>query len=230
MPVRCERLAAIRAPLGLLRLHSTVYVQLLQFCAICLPRATLIQINPARPKNAAARQNRRSAAIDQALSTKPCCASLRLQRKRSALGRNGGTDTFVGVQERIKRSQVDMSTNEPPAWDQRYAGEDYLFGERPNRFLASQAPRLKRGQSALALADGEARNGVWLAEQGLDVLSVDASAVAQAKARRLARSRGVQIRLVTGRSFDLAIPGKPLRCDCGDFLPIRRPIAARHAV
>ena len=88
-----------------------------------------------------------------------------------------------------------MSTNEPPAWDERYAGENYLFGERPNRFLASQASRLKRGQSALALADGEARNGVWLAEQGLDVLSVDASAVAQAKAQRLARSRGVQIRL-----------------------------------
>ena len=71
-----------------------------------------------------------------------------------------------------------MSTNQPPAWDQRYAIEDYLFGERPNRFLASQASRLKRGQSALALADGEARNGVWLAEQGLEVLSVDASAVA----------------------------------------------------
>ena len=88
-----------------------------------------------------------------------------------------------------------MSANEPPAWDQRYATEDYLFGERPNRFLASHASRLKRGQSALALADGEARNGVWLAEQGLEVLSVDASAVAQEKARRLARSRGVQIRL-----------------------------------
>jgi len=86
-----------------------------------------------------------------------------------------------------------MSTNELPVWDQRYATEDYLFGERPNRFLASQASRLRRGQSALALADGEARNGVWLAEQGLEVLSVDASAVAQEKARRLARSRGVQI-------------------------------------
>jgi cyclopropane fatty-acyl-phospholipid synthase-like methyltransferase len=88
-----------------------------------------------------------------------------------------------------------MSTNEPPVWDQRYATENYLFGERPNRFLASQASRLKRGQSALALADGEARNGVWLAEQGLEVLSVDASAVAQEKARRLARSRGVRIKL-----------------------------------
>jgi cyclopropane fatty-acyl-phospholipid synthase-like methyltransferase len=88
-----------------------------------------------------------------------------------------------------------MSSSEKPGWDQRYAGEDYLFGEQPNRFLASQVAKLKRGQSALALADGEGRNGVWLAEQGLDVLSVDSSAVAQEKAQRLARSRGVKMKI-----------------------------------
>jgi len=88
-----------------------------------------------------------------------------------------------------------MSSSEKPGWDQRYAGEDYLFGEQPNRFLASQVAKLKRGQSALALADGEGRNGVWLAEQGLDVWSVDSSAVAQEKAQRLARSRGVKMKI-----------------------------------
>lgn len=88
-----------------------------------------------------------------------------------------------------------MSANETSLWDQRYAGEDYLFGQAPNRFLAVQAPRLRSGQSALALADGEGRNGVWLAEQGLDVLSVDSSAVAQEKARRLALSRRAHIEL-----------------------------------
>jgi cyclopropane fatty-acyl-phospholipid synthase-like methyltransferase len=88
-----------------------------------------------------------------------------------------------------------MSANQTTSWDQRYAGagDDYLFGESPNRFLMSQASRLKAGQSALALADGEARNGVWLAEQGLAVLSVDSSSVAQVKAQRLALSRGVHI-------------------------------------
>src|ERR1700730_17503803 len=88
-----------------------------------------------------------------------------------------------------------MSANETSVWDQRYAGEDYLFGQAPNRFLAAQAPRLQRGMSALALADGEGRNGVWLAEQGLDVLSIDSSAVAQEEGRRLAPARGVHIKL-----------------------------------
>ena len=79
-----------------------------------------------------------------------------------------------------------MGTNEISVWDHRYAGGDYLFGEAPNRFLISQASRLNRGQSALALADGEARNGVWLAEQGLDVVSLDFSSSAGEKARALA--------------------------------------------
>lgn len=79
------------------------------------------------------------------------------------------------------------------SWDKRFAGEDFLFGEAPNAFLARQAPLLKKGQRALAVADGEARNGVWLAEQGLSVHSMDFSSVAQAKARQLAERRGVTL-------------------------------------
>jgi SAM-dependent methyltransferase len=78
-------------------------------------------------------------------------------------------------------------------WDDRYAGESYLFGEAPNVFLASQRDRLKPGWRALAVADGEGRNGVWLAEQGLVVESVDGSVVAQSKAKKLAAARGVSI-------------------------------------
>src|SRR5450759_3376982 len=86
-----------------------------------------------------------------------------------------------------------MSTGKMLGWDSRYAGDEYLFGEAPNAFLAAQASRLQPGQSALALADGEGRNGVWLAEQGLEVLSIDSSTVAQKKARRLADARGVRM-------------------------------------
>ena len=46
---------------------------------------------------------------------------------------------------------------------------------------------------ALAVADGEGRNGVWLAEQGLDVLSIDFSPSAQQKARALAQQRRVTL-------------------------------------
>jgi SAM-dependent methyltransferase len=83
------------------------------------------------------------------------------------------------------------------AWDERYAGGDFQFGEAPNLFLLSQAHRLRPGMHALAVGDGEGRNGVWLAERGLDATAVDWSAVGLAKARALADRRGVALATVT---------------------------------
>lgn len=79
-------------------------------------------------------------------------------------------------------------------WDNRYAEPGYAYGTEPNSFLVAQKDYLKPGMRALAVADGEGRNGVWLAGQGLEVLSVDASAVGLRKARELAGKRGVAIR------------------------------------
>lgn len=78
-------------------------------------------------------------------------------------------------------------------WDERYAQDGYLFGTEPNAFLVTQRHLLSPGMSCLAVADGEGRNGVWLAQQGLHVLSVEASAVALDKAKILAQQRGVTI-------------------------------------
>ena len=79
-------------------------------------------------------------------------------------------------------------------WDSVYADEAYVYGTEPNHFLVSQKQLLKPGQQVLAMADGEGRNGVWLARQGLDVTSVDFSPIAQAKAKRLAEAEDVTIR------------------------------------
>jgi SAM-dependent methyltransferase len=80
-------------------------------------------------------------------------------------------------------------------WETRFASPDYVFGKAPNAFLKSHAHLLKAGQKALAFADGEGRNGVFLAELGLDVLSIDFSPNAIAKAKALARERGVNLRI-----------------------------------
>ncbi len=79
-------------------------------------------------------------------------------------------------------------------WDQRYEQPGYLFGEAPNVFLQGQAGLLKPGWQALSLADGEGRNGIWLAEQGLNVHALDFSPVALEKAKSWARQRGVHLR------------------------------------
>ncbi len=71
-----------------------------------------------------------------------------------------------------------------------------MFGTVPNRFLAAQAHGLPPHGRALCIADGEGRNGVWLAEQGLAVTSVEFAPAAIAKARCLADQRGVAVEIV----------------------------------
>jgi SAM-dependent methyltransferase len=86
-----------------------------------------------------------------------------------------------------------VSMTEYERWETRYAAAEYAFGKAPNYFLASCKPLLPRSGRVLAVADGEGRNGVWLAEQGLDVVSIDFSPSAQQKARSLAAERGVTV-------------------------------------
>ena len=81
-------------------------------------------------------------------------------------------------------------------WQTRFSAPGYLFGKEPNAFVKSKEAliRTKAGGKALSIADGEARNGVFIAQCGLDVLSLDFSPTAQEKARKLAAERGVTIR------------------------------------
>ncbi|CAI06156.1 SAM-dependent methyltransferase [Aromatoleum aromaticum] len=83
-------------------------------------------------------------------------------------------------------------------WSKRYrdAGDEYLFGTGPNRFLAHRAALLASGRNAVSVGDGEGRNSVWLAEQGLDVTAVEISDVAIEKARRLAAGRGIEVEFI----------------------------------
>ena len=92
-------------------------------------------------------------------------------------------------------------------WETRFGAPEYIFGTAPNYFLAACKPLLPpAGGRALAVADGEGRNGVWLAEQGLDVLSIDFSPAAQRKAAELAHARGVRIALQRADVHDWTYP------------------------
>lgn len=94
--------------------------------------------------------------------------------------------------------------NNPQAtWNQRFAAAHYVFGEAPNAYLQAQAAHLVPG-TALAVADGEGRNGVWLAQQGLQVDAFDFSDNAVHKAQALAAKHGVTLKCVCSdwQSFD----------------------------
>src|SRR5690349_5740458 len=101
---------------------------------------------------------------------------------------------------------VHDETSEYARWQARFASADYAFGKEPNYFLKSCRKLLPPRGRALAVADGEGRNGVWLAQQGLDVVSLDFSPAAQTKARALAAERGVQVAFVEADVHAWAYP------------------------
>jgi SAM-dependent methyltransferase len=81
-------------------------------------------------------------------------------------------------------------------WDERYAAPDYVYGTEPSDFLAEHWVTLPAGGEILCLADGEGRNGVFLATKGMHVTGVDSSTVGLEKARNLASERGVSLETV----------------------------------
>lgn len=100
---------------------------------------------------------------------------------------------------------MDDADHQPPAggdtayadaaamWNSRYRAPEYIFGTEPNGYLRRHAGLLQPGQAVLCVADGEGRNGVWLARRGLRVEAFDISDVGVDKARALARAAGVDV-------------------------------------
>lgn len=77
-------------------------------------------------------------------------------------------------------------------WNERYAADDYVYGEAPNAFLEEVAARIPSGP-VLCLAEGEGRNAVYLATRGHSVTAVDQSQAGLAKTRALAAKFGVRV-------------------------------------
>lgn len=76
-------------------------------------------------------------------------------------------------------------------WDERYSVDNYIYGMEPNKFLEENISGIEG--PVLSIAEGEGRNAVFLAYQGLEVFGVDASSVGLQKAQKLAESRNVSI-------------------------------------
>jgi SAM-dependent methyltransferase len=89
-------------------------------------------------------------------------------------------------------------------WDERFSGLEYVYGTEPNDFLVSVASKIPQGK-ILCLADGEGRNGTYLATLGYDVVAVDGSSVGLAKAQKLAQENQVKIITIHADLADFVI-------------------------
>lgn len=111
-------------------------------------------------------------------------------------------------------------------WNDVYSCDDYYYGTTPNLFL-EQNIRLLQGR-ILSLAEGEGRNAVFMAEQGLDVLAVDGSDVGLRKAQELAECRNVRIDLLLTDLNDFVPPANSVDGVLSVFAHL--PSAARRAL
>ncbi len=94
--------------------------------------------------------------------------------------------------------------NPAQTWDARFSTDSYIFGTEPNVWLSRQRARLATGAKVLSVADGEGRNSVWLAQQGMQVDAFDISPVGVGKAVKLAERVGVRVNfsISSAEAFD----------------------------
>lgn len=102
---------------------------------------------------------------------------------------------------------------EPPAWEERYSGDQSIWSGNANAQLVAEAAKLTPG-TALDVGCGEGGDVIWLASQGWTVTGADFSANGLARAARHAEDADVAENVTwwqvdarefqaEGRSFDL---------------------------
>ena len=86
-------------------------------------------------------------------------------------------------------------------WENRFsASQDYLYGKAPTQFILNYQYYLTQGSTALSVADGEGRNAVFMARQGMQVTALEIAPTAIERARALAAEQGVTVDF---RQFDI---------------------------
>lgn len=78
-------------------------------------------------------------------------------------------------------------------WDSRYGLDQYAYGTEPNAFFESQLKRFNQGDTLIFPAEGEGRNAVYAAQNGMIAWAFDQSMEGKKKAEKLAESRNCSI-------------------------------------
>lgn len=82
-------------------------------------------------------------------------------------------------------------------WNNRYQEAHYAYGKGPNLFFKEWLYKFEPG-SILMPADGEGRNGVFAAQLGWEVTSLDLSIAGKSKALQLAKENQVTMEYIVG--------------------------------
>lgn len=85
-----------------------------------------------------------------------------------------------------------MNREEINFWNERFSGDEYIYGDQPNEYLKEKLKEIQKGK-ILFPAEGEGRNSVYAAMLGFDSFAFDQSDSGKQKALQLASTKGVEI-------------------------------------
>jgi len=88
-------------------------------------------------------------------------------------------------------------------WEERYASDEFAYGVEPNVFFEKTLKNYKLKGNILLPAEGEGRNAVFAAKQGLKVTCFDMSTEGKLKADKLAALNNVSIDYLVGEFSEL---------------------------
>jgi len=81
-------------------------------------------------------------------------------------------------------------------WNSKFSRDGYLYGIKPNSFIASKVKSFPRGGKVLCLGEGEGRNAIFLAKRGMEVTAIDASDIGLSKLHFRALEEGVTVETI----------------------------------
>lgn len=81
-------------------------------------------------------------------------------------------------------------------WNSKFSRDGYLYGLKPNSFIASKVKLFKRAGKILCLGEGEGRNAIFLAKRGFEVTAIDASDIGLSKLEQRAKEEGLNIKTI----------------------------------
>ncbi len=90
-------------------------------------------------------------------------------------------------------------------WNNRYSDKEFAYGITPNEFFKTNLDKYNPKGKLLLPAEGEGRNAVYAAKNGLDVFAFDISIEGKKKAEQLAKKENVGITYEVGEFFDLEL-------------------------
>jgi len=78
-------------------------------------------------------------------------------------------------------------------WNKKFSRDGLLYGESANDFIQENFTCIKKGGDILCLGEGEGRNAIFLAKNGLHVEALDPSDIGLAKLEKRARLNNLEI-------------------------------------